>query len=73
MASLRADMVPPVPGHSYVCRTRNIIRERRGHSGPDRQIGGYRNARTAKFGEKVVLPEPMGIELDTEVLKNYVR
>ncbi|MGW7302196.1 hypothetical protein [Streptomyces sp. NPDC054829] len=56
-----------------MCRTRNIIRERRGHSGPDRQIGGYRNARTAKFGEKVVLPEPMGIELDTEVLKNYVR
>lgn len=43
------------------------------HSGPDRQIGGYRNARTAKFGEKVLLPEPMGIELDTEVLKKYVR
>ncbi|MGA5414962.1 hypothetical protein [Streptomyces pseudogriseolus] len=41
--------------------------------GPDRQIGGYRDARTAKFGEKVLLPEPMGIELDTEILENYVR
>lgn len=24
-------------------------------------------------GKAVVLPEPMGIELDTEILKNYVR
>ncbi|MCX4738175.1 Uma2 family endonuclease [Streptomyces antibioticus] len=43
------------------------------HSGPDRQIGGYRSVQVAKFGEKVLLPEPMGIELDTEILKNYVR
>ncbi|MFF4899530.1 Uma2 family endonuclease [Streptomyces sp. NPDC001068] len=43
------------------------------HSGPDRQIGGYRAVHTAKFGETVVLPDPMGIELDTETLKNYVR
>ncbi|MFK0160034.1 Uma2 family endonuclease [Streptomyces sp. NPDC090493] len=43
------------------------------HSGPDRQIGGYRTVQIAKFGEKVALPEPMGIELDTEILKNYVR
>ncbi|MFE0732922.1 Uma2 family endonuclease [Streptomyces antibioticus] len=43
------------------------------HSGPDRRIGGYRTIQTAKFGEKVLLPEPMGIELDTEILKNYVR
>ncbi|MFD4604061.1 Uma2 family endonuclease [Streptomyces sp. NPDC058464] len=43
------------------------------HSGPDRQIGGYRTVQTAKFGEKVALPEPMGIELDTEILKNHVR
>ncbi|MDN3262212.1 Uma2 family endonuclease [Streptomyces sp. CSDS2] len=43
------------------------------HSGPDRQIGGYRDVHTAKFGEKVVLPDPMGIELDTEILKDYVR
>ncbi|MFF7476217.1 Uma2 family endonuclease [Streptomyces sp. NPDC008092] len=43
------------------------------HGGPDRQIGGYRTVQTSKFGEKVALPEPMGIELDTEILKNYVR
>ena len=43
------------------------------HSGPDRRIGGYRAVHTAKFGEKVLVPDPMGIELDTEILKNYVR
>ncbi|WP_030619659.1 Uma2 family endonuclease [Streptomyces achromogenes] len=43
------------------------------HSGPDRQIGGYRDVHTAKFGEKVALPGPMGIELDTEILQNYMR
>lgn len=43
------------------------------HSSPDREIGGYRAAHTAKFGEKVLLPAPVGIELDTEILKNYVR
>ncbi|MER6223737.1 Uma2 family endonuclease [Streptomyces sp. 900105755] len=43
------------------------------HSGPDRQVGGYRTVQTSKFGEKVVLPDPMRIELDTEILKNYVR
>ncbi|MFQ3556855.1 Uma2 family endonuclease [Streptomyces gramineus] len=43
------------------------------HSGPDRQIGGYRTVQTAKFGESVILPAPMGIELDTEILNNYVR
>ncbi|CAM5369238.1 hypothetical protein STENM327S_01917 [Streptomyces tendae] len=25
------------------------------------------------FGETAVLPDPIGIELDTEILKNYVR
>ncbi|MGW3646798.1 Uma2 family endonuclease [Streptomyces sp. NPDC000878] len=43
------------------------------HSSPDRQVGGYRDIRTAKFGEKVALPDPIGIELDTEILKDYVR
>ncbi|MFF0535359.1 Uma2 family endonuclease [Streptomyces coelicoflavus] len=43
------------------------------HSGPDRQVGGYRDARVTKFGETLVLPDPVGIELDTEILKNYVR
>lgn len=43
------------------------------HSSPDRKVGGYRDIHTAKFGEKVLLPDPIGIELDTEILKNYVR
>ncbi|MFJ3778673.1 Uma2 family endonuclease [Streptomyces sp. NPDC090075] len=43
------------------------------HSNPDRQVGGYRDIRTSKFGETVALPDPIGIELDTEILKNYVR
>lgn len=43
------------------------------HSSPDRRVGGYRDIRNAKFGEKVLLADPIGIELDTEILKNYVR
>ncbi|MFB6553673.1 Uma2 family endonuclease [Streptomyces sp. NPDC056405] len=43
------------------------------HSGPDRQVDGYRVARVTKFGETLVLPDPVGIELDTEILKSYVR
>ncbi|MGK9459764.1 Uma2 family endonuclease [Streptomyces sp. G6] len=43
------------------------------HSHPDRQVGGYRHVRVAKFGETVILPDPVGIQLDTEVLKTYVR
>jgi Uma2 family endonuclease len=43
------------------------------HAHPDRQVGGYRDLRVAKFGETVTLPDPVGIELDTEVLKTYVR
>ncbi|WP_411100146.1 Uma2 family endonuclease [Streptomyces sp. x-45] len=43
------------------------------HGGPDRRVGGYRDARVTKFGETLVLPDPVGITLDTEVLKNYVR
>ncbi|MGV9642887.1 Uma2 family endonuclease [Streptomyces sp. NPDC003514] len=43
------------------------------HSSPDRRVGGYREVHVAKFGEKVLLPDPVGIELDTEILENYVR
>ncbi|MGC9500610.1 Uma2 family endonuclease [Streptomyces sp. WG7] len=42
-------------------------------SSPDRRVGGYRSIRVAKFGETVPLPDPVGIELDTEILKTYVR
>lgn len=43
------------------------------HSGPDREGARYRDVHTSRFGEKVKVPEPVGIELDTEILKNYVR
>ncbi|MFJ4755877.1 Uma2 family endonuclease [Streptomyces sp. NPDC088763] len=43
------------------------------HSSPDRRVGGYSEVHVAKFGDKVLLPDPIGIELDTEILKNYVR
>ncbi|WP_405479464.1 Uma2 family endonuclease [Streptomyces sp. NBC_00009] len=43
------------------------------HSNADREAGGYRDTHTVKFGEKVIVPDPVGIELDTESLKNYVR
>lgn len=43
------------------------------HSRPDRRVGGYRDIRLTDFGETAVLPDPVGIELDTEILKNYVR
>ncbi|MGP4012150.1 Uma2 family endonuclease [Streptomyces sp. 4N124] len=33
---------------------------------------GYGNCRTVPFGNPLVLPEPLGIELDTEKLKQYV-
>ncbi|MFY4720294.1 Uma2 family endonuclease [Streptomyces sp. LaBMicrA B280] len=43
------------------------------HSNPDRRVHGYRDVHAAKFGEKVLVPGPMDIELDTEILKNHVR
>ncbi len=39
----------------------------------DRRVGGYRAVRLAAFGETVTLPDPVGIDLDTEILKTYVR
>jgi Uma2 family endonuclease len=34
---------------------------------------GYADLHSVRFGSSVVLPDPVGIELDTEVLKEYVR
>ncbi|GAA2119282.1 Uma2 family endonuclease [Streptomyces synnematoformans] len=34
---------------------------------------GYRDIHSVEFGARVTLPKPVGIELDTEELKNYVR
>ncbi|MGI5138299.1 MULTISPECIES: Uma2 family endonuclease [unclassified Streptomyces] len=40
------------------------------HSHPDPE-DGYRVTHTVKFGEKVALPAPVGIDLDTEELKRW--
>lgn len=45
--------------------------EVRVHSGPD--AGRYETVRTLPFGREAALPEPVGIVLDTEPLKNWVR
>lgn len=41
------------------------------HSEPDPKAG-YRDIHTVKIGAKVTLPAPVGIELDTEDLKQYI-
>ncbi|MER6223339.1 Uma2 family endonuclease [Streptomyces sp. 900105755] len=41
------------------------------YSDPEPDVG-YGNCRTVPFGVALVLPEPLGIELDTERLKEYV-
>ncbi|GAA0392226.1 Uma2 family endonuclease [Streptomyces luteireticuli] len=43
------------------------------HINPDQEKGCYRDVHRAPFGEQVNLPAPVGVVLDTEVLKNYVR
>ncbi|WP_345565920.1 Uma2 family endonuclease [Streptomyces plumbiresistens] len=41
------------------------------HSKPDPE-DGYRDIHTVKIGDKVTLPEPVGITLDTDQLKPYL-
>ncbi|MDC0767525.1 Uma2 family endonuclease [Streptomyces sp. HD] len=41
------------------------------HSDPDLE-DGYRDIHVVRLGGKVILPDPVGIELDTEELKQYV-
>ncbi|MFG3024654.1 Uma2 family endonuclease [Streptomyces sp. NPDC048254] len=41
------------------------------HSDPDPEVG-YRDIHVVKLGGKVTLPDPVGIELDTEELRDYV-
>ncbi|MDI3384659.1 Uma2 family endonuclease [Streptomyces sp. B-S-A8] len=43
------------------------------HSTPDTEAGRYRDVHTAKFGDTVHLPDPVGFVLETEKLRNYVR
>ncbi|CAL9472546.1 hypothetical protein SUDANB70_02873 [Streptomyces sp. enrichment culture] len=33
---------------------------------------GYRNVQKCRVGQRVALPEPVGIEFDTEELKPYM-
>ncbi|MGW7816954.1 Uma2 family endonuclease [Streptomyces puniciscabiei] len=41
------------------------------HTVPDPEVG-YRDIHVVAFGGKVTLPDPVGIELDTDELKQYV-
>lgn len=41
------------------------------HSDPDLE-DGYRDIHVVRLGGQAVLPDPVGIELDTEDLKKYV-
>ena len=41
------------------------------YSDPDPEVG-YRECRKVPFGDPLLLPEPLGIELDTAKLKQYV-
>ncbi|MEU5179573.1 Uma2 family endonuclease [Streptomyces longwoodensis] len=41
------------------------------HSDPEPDVG-YRTIRRVPFGDRLELPEPLGFELDTEKLKEYV-
>ncbi|MEU1662884.1 Uma2 family endonuclease [Streptomyces sparsogenes] len=43
------------------------------HTNPAPKRRRYIDVHSAAFGEKVMIPEPVGITLDTEVLKAYVR
>ncbi|MGW0737127.1 Uma2 family endonuclease [Streptomyces sp. NPDC002851] len=42
------------------------------HTNSDTDLGRYRHQDVVPFGEAAVLPDPVGITLDTEPLKNYV-
>jgi Uma2 family endonuclease len=43
------------------------------HTNPDPARGRYRDVHEAPFGEQVTVPAPVGITLDTEILKGHVR
>ncbi|MFJ2739430.1 Uma2 family endonuclease [Streptomyces sp. NPDC087440] len=40
---------------------------------PDGELGNYTDTHRVAFGQKITIPEPVSIELDTEELKEYVR
>jgi Uma2 family endonuclease len=42
-------------------------------SAPDPEGTGYRDRHTVAFGMMLALPPPVGFDLETDILKNYVR
>ncbi|MCX3060759.1 hypothetical protein [Streptomyces beihaiensis] len=65
-----ADAAADIPVYLQVDRDAGAVVM---HSKPDVERAEYRDVHTAHFGERVCLPDPVGIELDTEQLKQYVR
>ncbi|MFE1961440.1 Uma2 family endonuclease [Streptomyces sp. NPDC059479] len=57
-----------IPVHLLIDRGHGTVTV---HSDP--ATDGYRDRHVVDFGMKVMLPDPVGIELDTEELKNFVR
>ncbi|WP_327393840.1 MULTISPECIES: Uma2 family endonuclease [Streptomyces] len=64
-----ADVVMTVEVTSYDADTHRRDREEKPLGYAD---AGYRSAEKKPFGAKFSLPEPLGIEIDTEDLKQYV-
>ncbi|MFD7897071.1 Uma2 family endonuclease [Streptomyces sp. NPDC059743] len=57
-----------IPVHLLIDRGHGTVTV---HSDP--ATDGYRDRHVVDFGMKVMLPDPVGMELDTEELKNFVR
>ncbi|MFM9373473.1 Uma2 family endonuclease [Streptomyces sp. Da 82-17] len=59
-----------IPVYLLVDRDRQALAV---HTRPNTDHGQYLHVDIVPFGEKTTLPEPVGIALDTEPLKKYVR
>ncbi|MDT6986588.1 Uma2 family endonuclease [Streptomyces lusitanus] len=57
-----------IPVHLLIDRDRRSVLV---HSDPD-PVVGYRDVQKRQLGDRVVLPEPVGIESDAEELKPYM-
>ncbi|MGW3283986.1 Uma2 family endonuclease [Streptomyces sp. NPDC001002] len=57
-----------IPVHLLIDRDKRSVVV---HSDPDPDEG-YRDIHTVRFGGEVTLPNPVGIVIDTEVLKQYI-
>jgi hypothetical protein len=59
-----------IPVHLLVDREAGLLLV---HRNPDLAVRGYRDIHRARIGERVTLPAPVGIELDTTALIEYSR